>query len=277
MKKRNLTLLTLLALAGAGIGVSPARAANVPVNTTTSTTGDLILGFQGSQTGTGTPVVLEIDLGLNTLFNKLDGSTFTLSSVLLADLNSTFGSGWYTSGLVKWGVVGTTSNTGIGVNAKNTIYGTNAAASAHGSTAFANGTGSAQAGAQSQISALYQGLKNTAALAGNANAALVTQATTNSYTLTETSAANQTFAYFTPGQNAVDGVVGSSVLDLYQLSSTNNTNPGTTYLGTFTIDANATARFAAVPEPSTYVMLLGSLGAFFVFRRNRRANSPAGI
>ncbi len=68
----------------------------------------------------------------------------------------------------------------------------------------------------------------------------------------------------------------SATLDLYELIPTGdagNTGHGK-LLGDFTLSSDGTLDFtssaAAVPEPSTYALLFGGLGALFWFRRLRR-------
>ncbi|MGB8353938.1 MAG: PEP-CTERM sorting domain-containing protein [Chthoniobacteraceae bacterium] len=274
--KLNKKAKVLLALAGMTFMASAANAAvtsggNTPNTDLTTTNGDLILSVAGSQTGTGNPVDLEFDLGLASAFT---GSVNLSSTVLAADLNSVFGSAWYTSGALTWAVVGTTKPVTIGTKS-DTVYATSAASTPGTSGAFGAFT---ITGLAASAGTPIKGMDNflsqagTAAQGDNVSAAMVLQSVSSSYTSAEGSNTNS----FGLGQS-VDGQLGGSsgaqVLDLYQIVG----GGADTLLGTFTIAStgptNATVTFTAVPEPSTYAMLgLGAFGLYFLARRKRQFN-----
>ena len=63
----------------------------------------------------------------------------------------------------------------------------------------------------------------------------------------------------------------NSVLDLYALGNSGSVSTSTqatgTYLGSFTLASNGDLTFQAVPEPSTYVMLIGGVALLGLVRR----------
>jgi len=278
--KLNKKTKVLLVLAGMTFMAAAANAAvtsggntpNTDLGVSGGSTGDLILSVVGNQTGTGTAVDLEFDLGLESAFT----TNLNLSStVLAADLNSTFGSAWYTSGALTWAVVGTTYPKTAGSPKSDTVWATSAASTAGTSSAFGlftvNGlAGSAGTPIKGMDNLLSQA--GTAAQGDNVSAAIIAQANSNSYTASEGSTTNS----FGLGQSVdgqLGGASGAQVLDLYQIVG----GGANSLLGTFSITSsgsnNATVTFNAVPEPSTYVMLgLGAFGMYYLARRKRQIN-----
>ena len=91
----------------------------------TFTPGDIILGFQASG-GDGSSSTYVYNLGAGTGFR--DGTTTGLIATIATDLNSTFGTGWYTRTDVYWGIAGVRDqsaggpNTVVNGDPKATIY-----------------------------------------------------------------------------------------------------------------------------------------------------------
>lgn len=268
MKTRSLivtALLTTTVLLSAG----PSAKAVLTINT-----GDLFLGFKG----TGDTQDYLIDLGNVAQFSSLDGSTFTvnLGGSIGADLTTAF-SDWANRNDVFWGAAGTTYD-GVG-NLTATIYLTRARSQLTPNTQSVPWTARSNSGQVASVS-LIQGLEGFykdqgAATVNSTKATFQTASTSNTFaTLT---ANNSDFLVGGNIEGAFSSTNGTanSVLDLYQIDPTNSVNPGTKYLGKFTIDNAGVVQFTAVPEPSTYGLIVGAGAILFALKRRgdrRRLN-----
>jgi hypothetical protein len=111
MMKRLLTT-ALLGLTSAALSLSTANAQS-PIN---AAAGDIILGFYATS-GTGAGQDLEVDLGNATKFmTATPGQVINLSGsagLALADLTSTYGTGWASNPDLSWGVISGNTVTAI--------------------------------------------------------------------------------------------------------------------------------------------------------------------
>lgn len=279
---------TLLALAvGSLLAATPSQAANPNY-----TAGDLILGFQATG-GTGADQSVLVNLG-NTANIFRDGGSLSSIVDISSVLEATFGANWFERSDVYFGLIGVWSNEAIGESLQNgdpsrTIYasrsrnGVGTLGSAN-SAVFGNLTNTSMSGISGQIVGMQNYFEN--------NYTTGTAVVNNNDTLSD-------WAQLVPaGGSAFGGLTGSiqqafgvgtlgsyeGLLDLYRLQAVNNIsgqyglgedirNPGE-FLGSIGIDSEGIVSFsaAAVPEPSTYVLLVTSLLiAGVVFRRRAKA------
>jgi hypothetical protein len=275
MKYRIIYYTALLALATSAHAITAAK-------------DDLVLGFSASG-GTGAAVNLEVDLGNVAQFYNTSG-TLTLTGLKNADLVSTYGSNWDTRVDLTWGVVGTTGaavgTTVLGNTiASKTLWGTEAETTLGlQSTGWNRGTTNNQQGSANTIATLYNGglgsLTNASATGNSATAAVISNSLAGSWTLQE--GGISAFGYFNPKSSFENGTNISSgswaASDLYELQPANGT-PLAVYLGTFALSSDGVLTYGdsysvatAVPEPSTYAVILGAVTLGFVaLRRHQRA------
>ena len=224
---------------------------------------DIFLGFRASD-NVGSTTSYLINLGQYSLFrDTTPGASISLNGIgdIGADLTAIFGANWNTRGDVFWGIFGV-SNT-----ANPVLYASreDTEAAWPALDAFSRNTT-----ASSIVSVLqgvngYQGRDST----GNSTFAVTQTNTTNS------SSYNKQVA--TPGTNdfgslsewtSIEGDFGGgtagTTLDLYRISSTGVTTPGS-----FSINNAGLVSFtAAIPEPSS--SLLGIAGALLLVTSRRR-------
>ncbi|MDD5260538.1 MAG: PEP-CTERM sorting domain-containing protein [Methylacidiphilales bacterium] len=280
--KKHLIKMTLLALAGMAFTSMPAKAL-------TYSDGDLLLGFRATG-GSSVTTDYVIDLGVFTQFTAggvyVTGSPVNISiggitngSGVAADLSAQYGSDWYTNtttGLL-WGVAGTQKSIGNGTSTANTLF-VSAAEPSNGtqSTPWNRASTLSQGGpAGKMTTGTGQGgvYATGSATANDTAGTFQSTSTTNSwaYQMPGGGGTTATSAYSTysgtggAGLEAVVSNTSANVLDLYRLNT--GSGPGS-LLGTLTLGSNGTVAFDAVPEPSTYAMLVGGVLALVVLRRN---------
>ena len=244
------------------------------------TSSDLILGFRAGG-GTGSSNNLQIDLGsassIVTAAN-LAGGTVTLGNLLTGatfgntganTIDSIYGSTWNTRSDLLWAVVGaTTSGTDVLGYVKNTLWGSSIA-NGSASAPWVPNTSTSQAAGQSKIGVLYANMSGT-------SMNKLTSATGSWNKQELPSSGPLGFGWFQPYATQLENtanITGSSVTsDLYMISPTDTGTGLATLLGTFSILGNGAVEFtvAAIPEPSTYGMILGAAALGFVMIRRRK-------
>jgi hypothetical protein len=243
-------------------------------------TSDLVLGFRddGSAGGTNTTQNLQIDLGaISTFKGQAAGSTVTVTNLLglgSSSISSVFtGTTWTSNTGLFWGIAGTNGNT----TSTRTLWGTSIANSsllngAASTIATQVGTNTGQSTGASKISSVYSDQATSVYVRASSDQ--------NSWSTLENTGANAFgFAGFTAigtaGSFENTTAFGSSSFlasDLYEyVPSALNPKPDAKYLGTFAILTNGNVTFtAAIPEPSTYAVILGAATLGFVMLRRRK-------
>ncbi len=272
MKLKHLTVVAILAAGVAASLTSSARAA------LTYTAGDLFLGFRGTS---ATSDYL-VNLGNISQFSQLNGSSFTvaLGGDISGDLISAFTASWNTSSTVSWGAIGTTfDGTPSSVETIYATRGRNALNINTQTLPIVGKSPSTQAGITTDINALAgKYVTDGVATANSTKGTLQTASQANTWAqLTKNSTdfnlgVNIDSATFSTSGGRLG--TATSVLDLYRVDPVFGQEG--TYLGKFTINDNAIVTFtSAVPEPSTYGLLIGAALAFVAFRRLRQRKVSA--
>jgi hypothetical protein len=244
MKMNKLTKVAMLAIVAASLASVSASAQNV-----STSANDLILGFEiTDNSGQGATSDLEVDLGSITNFTNT--ASLTLSQLSVADLVSTYGSGWATRSDLAWGAAGVISAGSETFDA--TI---NAPSSAKNSSQSAL---NAPTGA---IGALYQGL--------------LANSTANSWTgeRTNLGGSSSDFQYFNPTQ-VTDTTAPVGSINLYSFFPSSGRSPAPpTLLGSFSLSSAGALTYVgsayAVPEPSAYALGICAALLFVVLRRRQ--------
>jgi len=182
---------------------------------------------------------------------------------LLADLNNNFTSSWTSSTTLKWGVIGDDEN-----DSPNLLFVTQDGSS---SSKAPNNPGSQQtAQIQDKIETFDTYLGDDFSTVHSSETASVTSASANSWTSFTPGGPSA----FDTGLNIEQGP-GDGPLSTLNLYAANNTGSGTaTDLGTLSLATNGEITFTpeSVPEPSSWLSILG--GALFLglfrLRRNVR-------
>ena len=236
--------------------------------------GDVILGFEEPGSG-GSSNVYEVDLGSISQFST--SQTFDLSS---SDLSTEFGSGWASSSLLQFGLIGDTESSsslslGSGTLAAKTII------TSWNTFATAPTEKSSQTTAASYIQSLYNDVGNATPSAGSTSSLPAVDTTvTDSSGFAYFNKTDHNFAFGTGYATSdldynSDGSTSaptSAVLDLYEVAQTSSgTAPGT-LLGTFSLAGNGNLTYSpeAVPEPSSYALV--GFGALVLVWNLRRRN-----
>lgn len=268
-----------------------ALSAQAVTTANTNGVGELVLGFSAPTVDVNVEVALGsaanlFGSGLSYAnFNAGLGANevYQIGRLNVADLSANFGA-WQNRTDISWAIVGY-SGTGL----SNTTWATMDATVGVQTAGWNRGTASAQvAGFGTRVSAMSRALATEAgnleysAVDGsNEFTSIVNVGTligTESWSkqvLTTTSYVQddlQADTMMTVTQAFAGGV---TVSDLFQMGSGSAGTPGT-YIGTFGIDAtgglwyaNNAEAFAAIPEPSTYAMILGALTLGVVAMRRR--------
>lgn len=246
-------------------------AAAVASSAFAASSGDIILGFRATG-GTGASSNLEVDLGN---FDALpNGGTFVLTNIN-SDLTSIYGADWATRSDVLWGaagatLLGATGNTEPSRTLVGTVLAPSSLLDGFSSTTPYNSTAAAtQGGVAAKLTSVY----NT--FTGTANNVVASSSTTSWTTEVGSTPAAFNFFFKTSFDNNLDLATTSasgtySAGDLYELVPASG--PGT-FLGTLAIQSNGDvtfSTFSAVPEPSTYAVILGSCVLGFVALRRRK-------
>ena len=247
-------------------------AAAVASSAFAASSGDIILGFRATG-GTGASSNLEIDLGN---FDALPsgGGTVVLTNID-SDLNNTYGSDWATRSDVLWGAAGSTLLGATGnTEPSRTLVGTVLAPSSlldgtSTTTPYNSAAAATQGGVATKINAIY----NT--FTGTANNVVSSSSTTSWTTEVGTTPAAFNFFFKTSFDNNLDLATTSasgtySAGDLYELVPASGAGA---FLGTLAVQSNGDvtfSTFSAVPESSTYAVILGSCVLGFVALRRRK-------
>ena len=249
----------------------------------TTSNGDLLLGIYATA-GTGNGNTLTVNLGEFTNYAKFDGSTFAVNELALADLNNFgLGSGTFARSTVSWGVIGSVANstyTSTGTGLKTTR-----------STLFATSTGTLTVGsmnAQNSANPFIGGLQSTlsnSSPTANSTSSLYGTSDSASWFGQQTAGAPLDFGVFTTSVTSTTDVPS---LALYELLPTNATAGSFTetgitaadkgvprLLGTFNLSPSGILTFTsagtAIPEPSTYAAIAGSVILGVAAYRRRRS------
>lgn len=255
--KLHLLKLTLAALAG--VIITPTVHAGIY----TGASEDLILSFQDSTSSND----LQIDLGSITQFT---GAHVTFSLNIGTDLANIFGSGYYTDSGLKFSIAGT-NNTPSTLNtyAANTSF-----VGDPTSTPFDPFSTNGAKPLKTQIGQLYNPTSPTAGSTPNSD--VVAASSVNSYTNTNPSPGD--FGNLSSTAETTFGLGSNPVLylDILKPGGTSafaQDASGNNYV--FSIDSTGLLTYsaAAVPEPSTYAMLLlGAAGLLVLHRRKSVSN-----
>jgi hypothetical protein len=262
------------ALAAAGLALSPGSVrANVPVS---SSYGDLILGFEAN----GSADDLEVNLGSYTQF--LDATApFTVTfginpntSATVTNLNSDLGifgasGAWASNTSLLWGVVGVES-TLPSINGYDVFLTQDPALG----TTLDDQAATTTRGWATDIKAVdgASGLGAYANDGDSTEAADIGTSAANSWT----DYADYGTSGFGTGkiveQANGDSAIGS--LNLYEVAPNGSTSTPATDVGSFTLNSSGGLTFtpAAVPEPSTWVSLIGGTLFLAFFRRRSLAS-----
>ncbi|MEI8340364.1 MAG: PEP-CTERM sorting domain-containing protein [Verrucomicrobiota bacterium] len=271
-----------LALAGVTLLAPSAKA-----TLSSYTTGDILLGFR--QTGASTSYVINLGQTLSQDIASGTSFTFQLSQTdLNTVLGSTFGGSTWSSASSFWSLGTTTSTTGaLGLNPTELIVSKNettvgvqstpwtiGANNVAGNTALKNLGTSSPGGFKNTTLAAASGMSSDLGLQAVIENASSTYAW-NKFSPVGTSGGS--FSQFTGGtgvEGSFAGGAAGTVLDLYLLDTPANgvvsQGQSSQFLGTLSIDNNANVTFAAVPEPSTYVLMGAGILAVAAFSRRRQ-------
>ena len=280
--------ISLLAIAGLVLASTAVNAATTYTAGSSSTAGDLILGFR--QTDGSNANTLLVDLGSAANFRGTTVTTGALSAGNIgAALSSWYvsnsGSTWSSDPNVLWGIVGTqgsASESASGVNGvrdtSNTLYGTQYEG-VYGTQATAlNDLGNAsQGGPRGQVETMAGAFLGQTQV-GSLDATIQSNSATSSWNSFQSGSTlgSKGFGFFSNLEgNFANGVAGNNAaLDLFRFSGTATSGTPSQYLGTFTISNAGQVSFGtstpiAVPEPSRVAFLgLGLAGV--LFRRRRK-------
>lgn len=249
---------TFAALALAGVAFSSSLWAQQP----TYAAGDLIMGIRATDTSNS----LLINLGPAANFAPLGfTASFTISS---ADLSATLGADWFTridpnTGVqaVRISFVAATGIAGANGDPARTLY-----TSSPNAAPFNRASSTTQGQADSRIQTMG-GRFASGDLTGNtANASIQANSVANSFASYQPGGANSggiSFAYWNPTNEVAPGQ--TAFLDRLQTG----TGAGTV-LGSFALDGSGNLSYAAVPEPSTYVIGAVASALMLAFYRRRR-------
>lgn len=239
---------TLLAIAGALLVSQTAQA-----GTPTYTAGDLFLGFRATG-GTGATTYYVINIGQSSLYTA--GSSFTLSLGSFGqDLTDIYGANWSSRSDLLWSV--------SGYSGTNTLFASKEGDG--GVSAWGGLVTSARNNVVSQMTSMKNAYLGVGANSLNGTTAVTeTSAISNNYASYTTGGTS--WGVFNSGSLGVNGAINDAQgLDLYRVSSTS----AGTHLGSFSISEDtvtpgaSTLSFNAVPEPSTYALMV--LGSFVLF------------
>ncbi len=241
-------------------------AASAGAQTWPGNEGDLILGVRDPSVSQD----LLVDLGsASNYFSGTGAVLSTLSSGntyswnLAADLNTAFGTAWKTAGNVSFSIIGGDSGGDTAAPA-NTIW-----AVAPSGVALLRSTGSNQSGLIGNIDINNTPLQGQTAASSLGNDLLISNTDPDSYSVNILKGGGAQYQYTYWGTSVIESDVASGKsLALYELK------PGSgagTILGDFTLNSSGVLSFSlvAIPEPSTYAMILGVFALGFVMLRRR--------
>ena len=244
-----------LALAGFVLGALPASAA------LTYTPGDVLVGFRS-----GTSVYL-VNLGsAGQLTGTAPGATISFGN-FANDLAQAYGSTWADLSTLSWGVFSTSGE------APYTLYASRSGSGSGAWGSLTNGNASNTDTQIANVTGAFQDPTKTTASQNGVNGGFQSFTTLGSYyyaVTTGTSDFGSVSGWTSIEANSASGI-DNTVLNITRVGS--NGNWPSNIVGNFTIDSAGTVYFtaAAVPEPSTYVLLIISGVALVVFVRRRAA------
>jgi len=247
------------ALLGAVLVAGSAQAALVIYNP-----GDLLVGFRDI---TGSKSVV-VNLGSAASFRDHSAGFTAPATLSLGDINTdlaaTFGNGWASNSNMRWGIVGSPSNTAtVASDAANTVYASKAE------------TTTGTVGSGFLLSNTNRGIASTTmmGLEASTNGFNTYQASANNTRLViQDNADAADWASFQPGGNnstastgfkVINGGIEGSItqtLDLFRTSAANSTS----YVASFSLSGGSVS---VVPEPSSLLISGLGLGALAIRRR----------
>jgi hypothetical protein len=263
MKIKNL----LSGLAVAGLTLASGLAA-----TSVNTPDSVLLGFRNN--GSDTNFVTGKDTYLFVGLNGLQRQTFNINQLMI----NQFGSDWYTSGVIRWGVYGANfvldenSPTGVGPGTGTFVAGSSETLS------LANGTWGD--GNFPTFGETFNTLKsNLSGVSSNATVGVGSSSGVE-YTYGVISGQDYTAALNIPtqmsallgGKSGEFDLTVSTTLDInsYVPNETLDGYASHSIPGVLTVESSGLV--TVVPEPSTYVLLgLGAVIGFVAMRRSKRA------
>jgi hypothetical protein len=222
----------------------------------TETDNDLILCFRATQ-GTGSTTNLYVNLG------NFAGPVTSLN--LETDLTNTYGASWNTDQYLFWSVMGTTGGAAEPGYPADTVFVT---APDPANDPSDPGTTSAQVNDREFIEGFY-GEYNNGTTGHLSNVKTNSAVDPTSYT-SQYSNASGANGFDQPFEQLGDVGNGSDSSDLWELYPGSIANQQQIDLNTFTLSSNGMFT-AAVPEPSTWAMLIAGAASLFFFRRRARA------
>jgi hypothetical protein len=260
MKNKYVNNYLWRAVIGAAIMTGCANAALVTYNP-----GDLLMGFYDT-TGSVTKSVV-VDIGNVTQFATLTSGSTLNTGNLNTDLVATFGSSWYTSGNVVWGIAVSPSNTStVGNDPAKTVYASNAEDGSGNLATPWQLSNTSRGSASTLMQALqtsttgynsYQGTVN------NPQLAIQNNSDNTSWSSYQPGGANSTgataFKVFNGGISGATNVP----LDVFRLDGSTNV---TTQVARLSLSSNGSVM--AIPEPSAMLLSIFGVGAL-AFRRRR--------
>jgi hypothetical protein len=198
----------------------------------------------------------------------------------VTDLNNTYGTGWASRTDLVWSVAGITTNNGTNTFDATSSTGTPTG----GSTSFLATPAGDISSLSSELNPQTTGLQaNGVTLISTHAADIGTTASPASgisgsdvYEVLNTGNGGGGGSFGLSSLNTETGPVGSD--ELYSFVGSTRSTTGIADIGTFSLNNSGALTFdgiAAVPEPSTYAMLIAGLGALFVVRRMRRNSTVA--
>lgn len=262
--------IAAVALAGLAAGAATGWSAVVP----NPQQGDIFIGFRASG-GDGGSTSYLINIGSSLQYrNAAPGTSFTLNSIgnIFNDLVAVYGDDWDTRADLSWGIFGHTTS------ASSTVYASRARVDINTpAAAWTALTSTALNSVDSQIGAVIDGVNGYRGRDATANSPVAaiqpnfagaasyyqqvaTPGLTDFGSLSQWESIEGSFANGTSG----------SVLDLFRLATS-----GVSNVGSFSINDNGVITFtaAAVPEPSTYALLLAAAGIAVVSARMRKRST----
>ena len=229
---------------------------------------DLVLGFKSS-TATNN---LMVNLGSSSQFAMGGTQPVSWSKDVSSLLTTAYGSDWNTITSLNWGVAGTQG----AQDPEKTAFVTSQWGTAAGTLGVQNSVqwtsvnSSGMGSAATNIGKVYSGLTGASA-ANTLSSDAVNILASNGSSWSSATTTGGAFVIFNPQtrfQNQVtrlaDGTMFSAS-DLYQMDF----GVAGQFQGTFALDQSGILTFTAVPEPSTYAMILGALTLGVVAVRRR--------
>lgn len=248
------------------------------------TNSDVVIGFTASG-GTGAATNIELDVGSASNYIGLASGTYTIGN-FNTSLTNIYGSGWGSRSDLSWGAVGATGGVSSNVSGApvKTIWASSVeTGSSYPAPAWTESQSYKYTQPNTNIGGMYNGFANgtsltetgqTTAIGGTVNAIQIGTATGGSWSAAGagTLFGMSAFASGVTFQGAVSG----PNLDLYQNSPIASGSAPASDLGYFALNGNTgaltfTVPGSAIPEPSTYAMILGLAALGFVMIRRRQA------